>query len=691
MIVAAVSHGVAFLAFGAFAAVLALGGNRQGAALYLMAAAVATAAWSAAVAIAALAGSAPDLADLAFETIRSGTWIAFLYRLLLESGRRRGLPAFRYVLAPGIIFFGSIILADTLIGGGFVNDPLISGYAMIGRLIIPVAALTLIENLARDDWQNAQWWARFLFIGLGTFFAYDLFLYSETLLFRRVNFDLYAVRGAVDTIAVPLMAISFARNPTFAVDIHVSRRFVFHSMTLGLTGGYFLLMAFAGYYLRDFGGTWGTLLQVTFLCAAIVLVFLAISSGTFRSALRNFVSSNFFSYKYDYRHEWLQFIGLISAQESLLPLHDRVIQAIANIVDSPGGSFWVRREGDEVFVNTAAWNVPLNHEPQMLPGGLIELLEGETRVLDITAVTGPELASGEVPGWLRSLPRAWVLLPLIHRHRLLGLLLLTLPRAPRSLTDEDFALLITVGRQAASYIAEEDAGRALMDSRQLELFNQRFAFVVHDIKNLVSQLSLILSNAERHGANPEFQHDVLATVGHSVARMKNLLEQLSLARRAEREAASFDFAEAIQREWGTAVTRDPRLEVQTPATRCLVNSDQETVMQVLRHVVQNALEAVSNAGHVRLILQQTSEFALLKIIDDGPGMTAEFIRDELFRPFKTTKKTGYGIGAYQARELIRQSGGRLDVSSTPASGTRVSIQLPLSAVTAIRPPEVQQA
>jgi putative PEP-CTERM system histidine kinase len=690
MIVAAVSHGLAFLAFGALAVVLALCGNRQGAALYLIAAAVATAAWSAAVAIAALSGTAPSLAELAFETIRSGAWIAFLYRLLLESGRQRGLPALAYLLTPGVVFFGSIILADTVTDSGLVSDPLISGYAMIGHLIIPVAALTLIENLARDDWQSAQWWARFLFVGLGAFFAYDLFLYSEALLFHRVNFDLYAVRGAVDMIAVPLMAVSFARNPTFAVDIHVSRRFVFHTMTLGLTGGYFLLMAFAGYYLRDFGGTWGTLLQVTFLCAAIVLVFLTLSSGTFRSAIRNFVSSNFFSYKYDYRREWLQFIGLISAQESLLPLHDRVIQAIANIVDSPGGSFWVRREGDQVFVNTAAWNVPLNHEAQVLPNELGELFEGENRVLDLVAEPGPELISGEVPGWLRGLPRAWVLLPLIHRHRLLGLLVLTLPRAPRSLTDEDFALLVTVGRQAASYIAEEEAGRALMDARQLELFNQRFAFVVHDIKNLVSQLSLILSNAERHGDNPEFQHDVLATVGHSVGRMKNLLEQLSLARRAEREPSSFDLTESIRQEWGTAVTRDPRLQVQAPAARCLVACDQEMVMQVLRHVVQNALEAVSKTGCVHLMLQQSGASAVLQIIDDGPGMTAEFVRDELFRPFRTTKKSGYGIGAYQARELIRQVGGRLDVSSSPGMGTRVSIQLPLSVITAIRPREVQQ-
>jgi putative PEP-CTERM system histidine kinase len=229
-----------------------------------------------------------------------------------------------------------------------------------------------------------------------------------------------------------------------------------------------------------------------------------------------------------------------------------------------------------------------------------------------------------------------------------------------------------------------------VDARQLELFNQRFAFVVHDIKNLVSQLSLILSNAERHGDNPEFQRDVLATVGHSVARMKNLLEQLSIARRADREPASFDLAEAIQEEWGSEVTRDPRFDIQTPSARCFVKCDRETVMQVLRHVVQNALEAVSANGTVKLVLERLGDFAVLLISDNGPGMTAEFVRDELFRPFKTTKSSGYGIGAYQARELIRQAGGRLDVASSPGTGTRVSIQLPFSVMAAARSAEVHQ-
>jgi putative PEP-CTERM system histidine kinase len=284
-----------------------------------------------------------------------------------------------------------------------------------------------------------------------------------------------------------------------------------------------------------------------------------------------------------------------------------------------------------------------------------------------------------LPEWLTAVPRAWLVIPLIHRHRLLGILVLAVPRAPRRLDDEDRDLLTTVGNQAASYIAEEETARALMDARQLEMFNQRFAFVVHDIKNLVSQLSLILSNVERHGDNPEFQRDVISTVRHSVARMKILMEQISIARRSNPVATSFDVVALIREDWCKELKIDPRLRVFLPDGSFLIHAETESLSQILRHLVQNALEAVDEDGTVELRVEQEGSIALLHIIDDGPGMTAEFIRDTLFRPFGTTKKSGYGIGAYQARELIRRMGGRLEVTSTIRKGTRFTIHLPLAA------------
>jgi len=217
--------------------------------------------------------------------------------------------------------------------------------------------------------------------------------------------------------------------------------------------------------------------------------------------------------------------------------------------------------------------------------------------------------------------------------------------------------------------------------------------VVHDIKNLVSQLSLILSNVERHGDNPEFQRDVIDTVRHSVSRMKGMLEQISQTRRAAPASTvtpvATDLAALIDKDWGDRRLH-PSLRVIAPEGPCPVLVDAEALSQVLRHVIQNALEAISDTGRVELRLQNVGKHALLKVIDDGPGMTAEFIRDVLFRPFGTTKKSGYGIGAHQARELIRGMGGRLEVASTVGSGTEITIHLPLAPVDA-KLPQVQEA
>jgi putative PEP-CTERM system histidine kinase len=693
ILVSIISHVGSLIAFAALTAVLVFGGNRSGAAAYLTIACATTAAWSGSVAISAYFDEIRTLPDLVLETLRNASWIAFLYRLLEATTKERGagIPRWSRILAT--VFFVSMIVADAL--SERLEIAYLADYTMFGRLITPIIALTLIENLARTSWQSSKWSARFLFVGIGGIFAFDLLLYtlySEALLFRHVNLGLYAARGAVDLIAVPLFAISFARNPTFTVTVHVSRQFVFHTMTLIGTGVYLLMMAVAGYYLRHFGGRWGTILQATFLSAAVVLAFLTLSSGRFRSSMRNFVSANFFSYKYDYRHEWLRFIRLISAQESLLPLHDRVIEAIANIVDSPAGALWVERTGS--FVNTAVWNAPQSRDAQPPEQRVIEWFEAGGQIADLSVPPATDAdARPPLPDWLSALPRARIVVPLIHRHGLIGLLVLAAPRATRKLDAEDYDLLSTAGGQAASYIAEEEAGRALMDVRQLQTFNQRFAFVVHDIKNLVSQLSLILSNVKRHGDNPEFQQDVIATVRHSVARMKGLLEQLNTARRGAGESAPeiFDLAELVRRDWLTGAAIDERLHVEPPTAPCRVIGEPEPVSQVLRHLVQNALEATDERGRVALHLASADKFALVKVADNGPGMSAEFIRDELFRPFGTTKTTGYGIGAYQARELIHRMGGRLEVASTPGVGTEVSIHLPLAAESTAAPRQVQEA
>ena len=133
-----------------------------------------------------------------------------------------------------------------------------------------------------------------------------------------------------------LIAVSAARNPQWSVGITVSRRILFYSAALFGAAAYLLAMAAAGYYLRFFGGSWGTVMQVSFLFGAVVLLLAVLFSGTLRSWLRVFISKHFFSYNYDYREEWLHFTRTLS--ESGHGLGERVIQALAQLVESPGGS-----------------------------------------------------------------------------------------------------------------------------------------------------------------------------------------------------------------------------------------------------------------------------------------------------------------------------------------------------------------
>jgi len=264
--------------------------------------------------------------------------------------------------------------------------------------------------------------------------------------------------------------------------------------------------------------------------------------------------------------------------------------------------------------------------------------------------------------------------PLKHLDRLLGFLVLRQPRAPRSLNWEDWDLLRTVGRQAASYLAEQTAIQAVADARQLEAFNRRFAFVVHDLKNLVSPLALLLSNAVRHGDNPEFQQDLMATIGDSVARMKRMLGELGGAPQAQRSMASVPVA-ALLAQVGRA-RACPALRVEQPDERLTVIADPDLLATAVGHLVQNAVEAVLGTGRVALRADDHEAQVVIEVEDDGPGMSPAFVRDELLRPLGTTKPTGYGIGAFQARELVREMGGRLDVRSTPGRGTTMRISFP---------------
>ena len=555
----------------------------------------------------------------------------------------------------------------------------------------------LLENLFRNGDEEIRWATKHICFGLGAIFAYDFFLYADAALFNRIDESLFKARGYVNALAVPLIAVSVSRARTWGLNIHVSRKIIFHSAALVGTGVYLLSMAGAGYYLRQVGGEWGGILQTVFFFGALLILLVLFSSQAMRAKFKVWINKNFFSYTYDYRDEWLRFTRTISADSQAANLHERVLRAVADIVGRAAGALWILRDEDRAYLPSAEWNFRGGLPDEILPAvskdsEFISYLENTQWVIDLQQYEEDPDHYGDlkVLDWIRDHPKADLVVPLLHREKMGAFLILGSPRAYQPLNWETYDLLKAVGSQAASYLKEEQAVTALSDARRLESFNQRFAFIIHDIKNLVSQMSLMLRNAERHGNDPEFQQDLLATVGNSVVRLTDLLGQFKADTIQEPSNANQTGTSEKMAEGGkdaslhSVVSRVAEswrrqragLVVEVLSDPVHVTVDETKLKSVLDHLLQNAYEAAGDDGAIILRLKSEGEEVIMEVEDNGPGMDSEFVRQHLFRPFNTKKDGGYGLGAYQARELVREMGGRLEVSSALGMGTVMQVIFP---------------
>lgn len=547
--------------------------------------------------------------------------------------------------------------------------------SIVGDGAMAVIGMILVEQLYRNTPPNDRWGIKYLCLGIGGMFAYDFYLYSDAMLFRQINPETWAARGIVNALVVPLIAVSAARNPHWSLGISVSRRVLFHSVALFGTAFYLLAMAAAGYLLRFFGGSWGTFLQAVFFFGAVILLVSVLFSGTLRSWLKVFISKHFYSYNYDYREEWLRFTRTLSDDGQ--GLGERAVQAIAELVESPGGGLWIRRESGN-HEPAAHWNIPVGSRLEPADSAFCQFLEKKQWVIDLQEYqASPErYGTCTMPPWLSTIPKAWLVVPLMLHRKLFGFVVLTQPRSKIKLNWEVSDLLKIAGNQAASFLAQQEAANALLVARQFESFNRMSTFMVHDLKNLVSQLSLLLSNAEKHKANPEFQKDMIDTVDLSVQKMKRLLQKLSAGSSMEKPAPLLIEKLLRQAVADKAVAEpQPVLEVEDAGLEVLANW--ASLERVIGHLIQNAIEATPRDGQVVVRLTKGEGTAIVEVRDTGHGMSADFIRERLFKPFESTKSAGMGIGVFESREYIHELGGQVEVASSPSNGTTFRVILPL--------------
>ena len=647
-------------------------GQRVGS--FLIAACLASAVWGGVLALDAAFVRVSPAGLALIEVLRASSWMVFLVYVASRIGVSRMLR--------GTAVAAAVALAGAILATAVTTDIGSQGAAVArillpGSLMMALLGLILIEQIYRNSPPESRWSLKPLVLGIGGMFAYDLFLYSQGVLLSAIDATSWLARGAVNVLFVPLIAIAARRNVDWELKIFVSRQVVFYSATLIAVGFYLLLMGLGGYLIVRYGGTWGGFAQVIFLVGAGVVLLILLFSVTMRARLRVFLNKHFFHNKYDYREEWLRLVATLGAFDYKSG-REVTIRALAQVVGSTGGVLWVRRDDPPGFRTAATYNLDVDIADLAIDDPLVEFIQESDWVVDLKELAeNPGHYDGlQRPAALERLSAAWLVVPLLSQFELQGLIMLTDAPGAGRLNYEDRDLLKTVGSHIAVHLAQARSDRMLAEAQQFEAYNRLTAFLMHDLNNLIAQQSLIVENAEKHKRNPDFVDDAITTIAGSVERMRGVMQRLKSGGKGESSKTTdvkFIVSAAVDR----CASRSPAPKLDLNGVDAKVDLNAEEFTMVLTHLIKNAQDATPEDGDVSVSLTASDSDVTVQVSDNGSGMSPEFIRERLFRPFDSTKGSqGMGIGAYQAREFAARLKGELSIDSEPGRGTVVSVSIP---------------
>ncbi|MEH6757680.1 MAG: XrtA/PEP-CTERM system histidine kinase PrsK [Parasphingorhabdus sp.] len=652
--------------------------DRNKAQLSLMMALALTSFWALSIAV---EGAFSPISNFA-ETLRNLGWLAFMF-VLLRAGEGRDEPK-----AVNAIYFAVVVVlvAQVIVDGlipVFAGSAQLAGVAaytsLVLRMLFAVGALVLVHNLYSISAPETRWGIRLPMASLAAIWTYDLNLFTITYLTQHFSPELAAMRGPAMVCIAPILALAAVRNTEWKLKL--SRSVTFRSLSLVAIGGYLLMMIIIATALQIIGGDYARLAQISFLFGTTIAALLLLPSGKFRAWFKVKLAKNFFQHRYDYRAEWIRFtdtIGRPGAESA--PFHERVVKAIADITESPAGILLMPDDASCLALQSR-WNWPtIQVPPRACTTRTIPFFEETGHIIefdDLRSDKVDQIDSGAVPEWMINDPQTWIAVPLVHFDRLAGIVLLARPRVNRTLDWEDLDMLRVVGRQVASYLAEARSQESLSEAQRFDEFNRRMAFIMHDIKNLVSQLSLLARNAKKHADNPEFQIDMISTLQDSAGKMNGLLERLSQHNKAKpEEPKPVKVAALLQ-----SIIEKKRLLHAIESTKIdnlTAMADPTRVDQILGHLIQNAIDASPEGQPILLNARRRDLSVAIEVLDRGKGMSSEFIRSQLFKPFASSKDGGFGIGAFEARSLAIAMNGRLEVESKEGVGSRFTLILPLA-------------
>jgi putative PEP-CTERM system histidine kinase len=542
-------------------------------------------------------------------------------------------------------------------------------YFYLSILALLVCALTNFETTLVNASPEAVSRVKLSIVALGSMLAVLIFYYSSALLYRTINMELAPLRSLLFIVAAVLISC-WRTGSRSAGRIKISQRVLLRSTVLAVVAGYLLVLGAMGEGMRYFGQQFPRVLTLSLGFLSGMVLLLVLLSDRLKREIKVFWHKNFYQSKYDYRAQWLDVTQRLSSIGSGDDLLKKVLYAYCDIFGVKGGAVFLHQQGCGWFCAAGIQDMEEIQETLAEDNPLIDYLRERGWVF-CSRDDNPEILA-QNRGLIERHQIGFVV-PLFEAEHLTGFIALGQQVVPdEQYRYEDYDLMKTMARQASVAIQHQRLSEQLTHARALEAVGNLATFVAHDLKNLAATVSLIVENAREHLDNPEFQKDMLLSLGNTTQKMHGLIASLknygegeSFQMRRVELLALVERSATLVQGGNVTVHGSPQLAV----------ADEAELQKVVLNLLVNGIEA-SQTGAPVVAEVGYDGAPFIRVTDRGCGMSPRFVRSELFAPFHTTKAKGLGIGMYQCRHIVAAHGGRMEVSSVEGFGTVFTVWLP---------------
>jgi len=551
-------------------------------------------------------------------------------------------------------------------------------------LLAHVWILMNLEQTFRSAVGTMRWRIKFVVLGLAVIFGARLYVRSQAILFSTYDMNWSGIESSGLLIGCVFLVVAYVRTGLGEINVYPSRAVLGSSVAVIAAAGYLFIVGVLARMVKHFGGEESFQFQTFVVLLGMAILAVLLLSDRLRQRIHGLADRHFARAQHDSVRIWTEFSRRLANVKNQAGLCAVSVKLVSETFEVLSVTIWLLDEQTEQLVAGASTAT----RPGEATDGNPLPAASKTIAAGLRVRSSPFDLEGVDEPWaeeLRQLNLAtfpnggnrWCV-PLRAGEQSLGALVLADRVNGADYTAEQIHLLHCIADQVTSVLLNLRLANEVARSRELEAFRTMSAFFVHDLKNAVSSLNLMLKNLPVHFDDAAFREDALRAIGNSARRIDEMIGRLS----ALRQQPHINPVEANLNQLVSEVLDKldgmPHVELTRELQPLpVILADREQIQSVVTNLVLNARDALGPGGLIRVRTEHAGSSVLLTITDNGCGMSAAFLKNSLFRPFQSTKKNGLGIGMFQSRMIVEAHGGSIRAESETGRGSTFWVSLPV--------------